>query len=117
MQDIIITVESMATHIWGAKCSQKLQGAVAKEVSNWKPSRHSWIKVNSDDAAGRDKDWLAMGGILRDSNRCWILRYEKVRRERVDFEREIMGYSSWKVNCKATRVHQCRCRKRLFNGY
>ncbi|KAG8502269.1 hypothetical protein CXB51_002182 [Gossypium anomalum] len=44
---------------------------------SWRPPQNGWIKLNSEATMDFDTKGAASGGVLRDSNACWIVGYAK----------------------------------------
>ncbi|XP_016731522.1 uncharacterized protein [Gossypium hirsutum] len=47
------------------------------DMERWCLPNHGWIKINTDGAASRNKNWLVDGGLLRDSFGNWIEGFQR----------------------------------------
>ncbi|MBA0780279.1 hypothetical protein Gotri_004397, partial [Gossypium trilobum] len=46
-------------------------------MERWCPPSHGWIKINTDGVVSRDGNWLAIGGVLRNSFGNWIEGFQR----------------------------------------
>lgn len=77
LDELICRAEVMVSNIWGNKCRQQATQVVQKENCVWRSLASNWIKVNVDRAVSKFKDWVVVGGVVRDSNGGWIIGFQK----------------------------------------
>ncbi|KAE8709893.1 hypothetical protein F3Y22_tig00110328pilonHSYRG00785 [Hibiscus syriacus] len=68
------------------------------QVEVWEPPPSGWVKLNSDGARHKGTGRTACGGVIRNSNRQWVMGYSRAIGICSFFDAELWGFGrEWLV--------------------
>ncbi|MBA0636131.1 hypothetical protein Godav_022307 [Gossypium davidsonii] len=74
-----LVIEKVEEMVSSTKCFAEhvIETSLKIDMERWCLPNHGWIKINTDGVASRNKNWLAAGGLLRDSFGNWIEGFQR----------------------------------------